>query len=187
VRPSLRSVLRRGAGRIAAKPQSALIVPVPAAEPLVEVWRSSHDPSAALGMPAHVTILYPWFSPKDITPALEAELEELLSPFEAFRFSLAAVDRFPGVLYLAPEPAAPFVALTEAIARRWPKRPPYGGDYEHVVPHLTVAQGSEPGGAAEALEGELPLATEADCVLLMTQDRRTWSVRRRFPLGALPG
>ncbi|MGN6634447.1 MAG: hypothetical protein ACTHJ6_03150 [Oryzihumus sp.] len=31
------------------------------------------------------------------------------------------------VLWLDPEPAAPFVAHTEAIARPWPEAQPYGG------------------------------------------------------------
>ena len=47
---------------------------------------------------------------------------------------------FPdGVLYLAPEPAEPFGALTEAFAAAWPEYPPYGGSFTDVVPHLTVA------------------------------------------------
>ena len=61
-----------------------------------------------------------------------------------FDFLLARVERFPGVLYLAPQPAAPFVALTEALVRAFPQYPPFGGAHEHIVPHLTVAQGDEP-------------------------------------------
>src|SRR6478609_6635048 len=41
---------------------SALVITVPAAEPVVGPWRLQYDPSAAAGMPAHVTVLYPWLA-----------------------------------------------------------------------------------------------------------------------------
>ena len=39
--------------------ESALLVAVPEAEPLVGALRLVHDPSAAVGVPAHITILLP--------------------------------------------------------------------------------------------------------------------------------
>jgi hypothetical protein len=44
--------------------ESAIIVPVPAVEPLVSQWRQRFDVSARHGVPAHITVLYPF-------PALE--------------------------------------------------------------------------------------------------------------------
>ena len=41
---------------------SALVVTVPAAERAVGPWRLHYDPSAAAGMPAHVTVLFPWLA-----------------------------------------------------------------------------------------------------------------------------
>ena len=40
--------------------ESALIVPLLAADGALHRWRSALDPSAAQGVPAHVTIHYPW-------------------------------------------------------------------------------------------------------------------------------
>lgn len=41
-------------------------------------------------------------------------------------------------MWLAPEPAEPFRALTELVWHRFPECPPYGGVHPDVVPHLTV-------------------------------------------------
>jgi hypothetical protein len=40
--------------------QSALLLPVPAAEAAVGPYRALLDPSARDGVPAHITVLYPF-------------------------------------------------------------------------------------------------------------------------------
>jgi 2'-5' RNA ligase len=172
VRTLLRRALRAGRG------ESAIIVPVPAAEPLVGSLRARHDPSAGAGMPAHVTLLYPFLAPGRIDAGVERSLAEAVARFRAFEFALARVDRFPGVLYIAPEPAVPFAGLTAALVARWPECPPYEGRYDDVVPHLTVAIGPEPRGAAGSLEEALPVRARADRIALLTRRRRgRWSTR----------
>ena len=47
-------------------------------------------------------------------------------------------------MYLAPDPAAPFSALTDGIFRAFPDYPPFEGKFDTVVPHVTVAHGDEP-------------------------------------------
>jgi 2'-5' RNA ligase len=133
-------------------------------------------------MPAHVTILFPFLAPDALTPSVEEDLESVLSPFMAFGFRLVAVDRFPKVLYLAPEPADRFRELTAAIQERWPDHPPYGGAFEAVVPHVTVVQGAEPPGVQQELEQAVPIEAEATEVWLMAEKHRRWLVCSRFPL-----
>jgi hypothetical protein len=178
----LARALRRLRGR---RPESALIVPVPEAEPVVGGWRARHDPSASGGMPAHVTVLYPFRPPDEIDRVTEDELSLLASRLPSFHFELARVGRFPGVLYLGPEPQHAFVELTHKITARWPDYPPYHGEFDEVVPHLTVSQGSEPSGLADELSEKLPIGAVAKEIQLMTQDSDgRWSVRARFPLGS---
>src|SRR5215207_2399787 len=43
--------------------ESALLIPVPAAEPTLQRWRERLDPACRLGVPAHVTLLYPFVAP----------------------------------------------------------------------------------------------------------------------------
>ena len=73
-----------------------------------------------------------------------------------------------------------FVELTQAIAERWPDHQPYGGTFEEIVPHLTVAYGAPiPRGLAE----RLPVRVRAEEVWLMSRVARRWTRRRAFPLG----
>jgi hypothetical protein len=168
--------------------ESALLVPVPAAEPLVREHRLAHDPVAPLGVPAHITILYPFIAPDALDAEVEGAITEVLRDFRAFDYALRDVRRFDdGVLYLAPDPDEPFAALTEAFAARWPEHQPYGGGFEDVIPHLTVVMADgAPVAAVEAeLRGGLPLAARAEEVWLMEGhpgDR--WVRRAAFPLSS---
>ena len=44
--------------------ESAVIVPVPEAEPAVGGLRAALDRAAVWGVPAHVTLLYPFVTPR---------------------------------------------------------------------------------------------------------------------------
>jgi 2'-5' RNA ligase len=138
-------------------------------------------------MPAHVTVLYPFLAPDQITHKVEHDLESMLRSSPAFSFRLVAVDRFPGVLYLATEPAEPFRELAALLQGQWPEHPPYGGAFETVVPHVTVIQGSEPPEAAPQLEQATPIEAEATEVWLMAEQHNYWAVLKRFPLGPRTG
>ncbi len=172
--------------------RSALVILVPEADPLVAAYRLRHDPSAAQGMPAHITLLYPFLPPAAIDDPVLAALRALFAAFPAFPYALSAVRAFPDLLYLAPEPDAPFRALIAALAARFPQTPPYGGSIplEEIVPHLTVAHTPDPEKLA-ALRARftaqaaprLPLALRANEVWLMDNREGRWAQRQAFPLG----
>ena len=169
--------------------QSALLVPVPEAEPLVGEWRSLYDASAAAGVPAHITLLYPFVPRPEIDERLLGELQAHFAARAPFSFRFPVLARFPGIVYLAPQPSTPFRALIRDLAVRYPDYPPYGGIHDDVVPHLTVAdrrdrldlvlmQRIETG-----LGPRLPLEARAREVWLMTERRKRWSRKARFRLG----
>lgn len=171
-------------------PESALVVLVPEAEALVRPVRARYDPSAAQGMPAHVTILYPFQPPRAITPSVLAALQDVCARFSPFQVRLSQLGRFPDVLYLAPVPPGPFQVLTHAIVQRFPETPPYGGRFAEVVPHLTLAQLADGEGlehvAAEFMQtagGCLPIEAAVTDVALMDNEPGVWRVRVRFRLG----
>lgn len=169
--------------------ETALLVPVREAEPLVRRHRHALDPVAPLGVPAHVTILYPFVPPEAVDQEVCNAIAAVVDGFEAFDFTLRDVRRFPaGVVYLAPDPPEPFVGLTDAFARRWPDHPPYGGAYDAVVPHLTVAATNgapEVAALVTELQGGLPIRARADAVWLMEgQPEDRWAIRAVFPLSA---
>ncbi|MGY5047205.1 2'-5' RNA ligase family protein [Streptomyces sp. 900105755] len=168
--------------------QSGLIVRVPEAEPVVGAWRDRLDPSARAGVPAHVTVLFPFLDAGLIDGGVHAALGDLLSRHRPFEARFDRCGRFPGVLYLAPapEPAARFRGLTEAIAERWPENPPFGGAFDDIVPHLTVAQGQEEAVIEKAeadLPAGLPVVAQISTVDLLVHDGRRWERRAAFRLG----
>ncbi|MCX5147171.1 2'-5' RNA ligase family protein [Streptomyces sp. NPDC048550] len=165
--------------------QTGLIVKVPEAEPAVRAWRERLDPSAAAGIPAHVTVLFPFLEERLIDAAVHAALTETVGAHRAFDVRFAESRRFPEVLYLAPEPDTELRLLTRAITARWPQAQPYGGRFPDVIPHLTVAQRQEADVLAEIeadLTRSLPLTTRVSSVDLMVHDGTAWRDRASFAL-----
>ncbi|MBM3673915.1 MAG: 2'-5' RNA ligase family protein [Actinobacteria bacterium] len=170
--------------------RTGLLVPVEAVEALVGAIRGRWDPVAHRGVPAHVTVLYP-FVPADGLSAVEVEaVRDALAPIPAFTFEFLRTGRFGDtVLYLAPEPDAPFRALTTALVARFPEQLPYEGEFDDVVPHLTVADAlAAPLGELEAtVRAGLPIAARATEVWLMVEgDDNRWTTHTTFPLHLWP-
>ncbi|MFJ9760019.1 2'-5' RNA ligase family protein [Streptomyces sp. NPDC101149] len=134
--------------------QTGLIVRIPNAELAVRAWRERFDPSAQAGVPAHVTVLCPFLDESRIDARVCSALADMLGSHRAFDLQFESCGRFPGVLYLAPEPDTQLRRLTEVIADRWPEAPPYGGQFAEIVPHLTVADGQDD-ALLDEIEGEL--------------------------------
>ncbi|MEU3463495.1 2'-5' RNA ligase family protein [Streptomyces sp. NPDC006733] len=165
--------------------RTALVVKVPAAEPLVGPWRQRLDPAAATGVPAHVSVLYPFLDPARIDDTVVGALREALGAHAPFEIGFARCGRFPGMLHLVPEPDGPLRAITADVFGRWPEAPPYRGRYADAVPHLTVAYSADPAelDAVEAdLAGGLPLAVRVTEVQLVVWDGARWHDAQTFPL-----
>jgi 2'-5' RNA ligase len=168
--------------------QSALIVPVPEAEALVRPWRlATFGERTSIEIVAHVTLTVPFVRPSEIEESLVRELRTFFAAVAPFDYRLARVERFPEVLWLAPEPAERFVRLTEALVERYPAYPPYAGEFNEIVPHVTIAHG-EFNRAAAAIEPSLPIAARATEARLLCEveregDRVRWVQRTRFAFG----
>ena len=168
---------------------TALVVPVPRVGPIVEPWLEKTVPSKpSIGIPAHVTLLFPFVPAEEVEYQLLDDLKHLFAGFEPFGFTLPRTARFPTTLYLDSEPAGPFVELTKAICGRWPGYEPYEGEFDEVVPHLTVAQGEpELLDLAETdVAPRLPITVRATEVLLLEEVQpfwQEWRTRESFPLG----
>jgi 2'-5' RNA ligase len=166
--------------------ESALIVRVPEAERHVASFRERFDPSAKLGVPAHVTLLFPFVDPGSITEAVIEQVRSVALASPAFEFRLTAIRRFPRAVYLAPEPAELFLALTGQLMRAFPGLPPYAGEHADIVPHLTVAQIEGPRqDAVEAeLRGALRLPIRAACaeLTLIESSSGRWRTLHSFAL-----
>ena len=119
------------------KERAAVVAPVPSAEPVVSAWRERFDRSAARGMPAHITLVYPFLREQDLTDEVLATLLELCAERPVLDVAFRNTARFPGILHVEPEPADELRRFTVAIAEPWPAGPPYGGTVKEVISHLT--------------------------------------------------
>ncbi|MER7822235.1 2'-5' RNA ligase family protein [Streptomyces sp. NPDC096097] len=166
--------------------QAGLVVRIPEAEPCVRGWRERLDPSAQAGVPAHITVLFPFLDESRMDERVHSALADVLGSHQPFDLRFERCGRLPEVLYLVPEPDMQLRQLTEAIADRWPEAPPYGGRFSEVVPHLTIAQGQEDAVMEEIeadLGGRLPFTSHVASVELMVHDGVKWQERASFALG----
>ncbi len=166
------------AASLTGRAATSLIVPVPAAQRLL-------DPSARVrGLPAHITVMYPFLRSREMSRRERRRLADALSAVPAFELTASSIGRFPNVVYLKPEPTSSFLAITHAVMALWPQVRPYEGEFEEIVPHLTVSYGDEaPSGIAE----HLPITAPIEEVWLMRRLGRGWVRSARIPLGAQSG
>ena len=139
----------------------------------------------AAGMPPHITVLFPFVDAEAVDDTVHDGLRSIAADAQPFDLALRGTGRFPGVLYLAPDRATPFVELTRAVEARWPGHPPYGGAYDAVIPHLTVCEGEEePPGFERRIDALLPVHACADELWLMAERRDgSWERLAAFALG----
>jgi 2'-5' RNA ligase len=132
--------LRSRAFAVPRSDESALVVLVPEAELLVAPFRRQFDRSAIRGMPAHITVLYPFRLPRELSEMMVQQLRSSFSRIPRFAFRLTGIFGFPGAVYLAPDPMELFDALAREVAAWFPESPRYGGAFADPMPHLTVAR-----------------------------------------------
>jgi 2'-5' RNA ligase len=169
-------------------PHSGLIIEVPEAEPAVRHHREHLDANAPLGIPAHITVLFPFMPPETIDPSALTRLGELFADVSRFRFRLDHTDWFgDDVLWLGPQDPRPFRDLTQRVFRAYPSFPPFGGRFDDVVPHLTIGHGhpmNDLRTAEDSVQARLPIEASVTAVTLMTQQSAEghWSETATFTL-----
>jgi 2'-5' RNA ligase len=169
---------------------SALIITVPEAEPVVARHRARLDRAASWGVPAHITVLFPFLPPAEIDEHVLDVLGRVAAGVPAFFLTLDKLGWFgERVVWLAPDPAEPFLQLTAAVAARFPSARPYEGAFDEVIPHLTLGHdhpAADLTAAADEVASQLPIRARVDALRLITGRREgggSWLTRGLFPLG----
>ena len=169
---------------------TALIAEIPAAEHAVGAHRAALDRAASWGVPAHITLVFPFLPPDAINPAVLATVGEIAAAQPAIDLTMNRIAWFGDtVVWLAPNPARPFIALTEALVARFPQAQPYGGAFDEVVPHLTIGHDHPRPvlqAAADAVAAHLPIVTPVTSIRLIAGIREpgtSWHRVADFPLG----
>lgn len=169
--------------------ESAVLALVPEAEGIVGKYRRELDPTTAAGVPAHVTVLYPFLPPGRLDDEVVARLRAAVADVPGFGCSFPTTGWFgEDYLWLAPSPADPFLLLTQRVAEAFPECPPYAGRHE-PHPHLTVGYSSHaPVAALRAAEAAivpaLPIGARVGVLHLMAGSREpdSWRVVAELPL-----
>lgn len=167
--------------------RTALIVVVPEAETAVGQLRFELDPVARLGVPAHVSVLFPFVPAAKIDDDVIARTATLLRTVPTFQHSLFRSAWFGHeVLWLAPDASEMFRSLTSTVVGAFPDYPPYAGRFDDVVPHLTIADHAPIDAmqqAEQAVQSHLPISAITRTVTLMVeQPSGHWRAAASFAL-----
>jgi hypothetical protein len=169
--------------------ETALIVEVTAAEPVVGRHRLELDANARLGIPAHVTIIAPFMPGSTIGTEVQARLKRVFATVQPFDFRLDRTGWFgTTVLWLGPQDPMPFSNLTSAVFAEFPDFPPFEGQFDEVIPHLTVGidyPAATMRRAEQQIIPNLPVLGRAAAVTLVGElsPQGRWGTLASFPLG----
>ena len=165
-------------------PDSALVLVV-SLPPALESLRMRSIEDAAAGMPAHVTLLYPFADEAQLSDDVLALVAGIAARHPVLRLNLGEGRRFPDTLYASVEPDALVRAIHAEFAAAFPTLPLYRHAFE-FVPHVSIVEGP-PAGDPLALDDPawrtLPVEQLVDAVDLITAGDGRWATRRGFPLG----
>ena len=163
------------------------MVVVAEAERAVAQLRRQLDPVARLGVPAHVTVLFPFMPASELRDEVTVRLTALFATVPAFTHNFVGTA-WSGdeVLWLASDAAEVFRSMTELVWAAFPAYPPFEGQLDDVVPHLTIAdRGSldEMQAAERTVERHLPISAITRAVTLMVeQPSGRWKPADSFAL-----
>ena len=169
--------------------RSAVIAPIELPASLLAV-RNAGDRMAARGVPAHVTILFPFLRVDALTPDVHAALAAVAGMQPQFAAGFDSVERREQAVWLLPADQRPFLRLTAALAARWPDHPPYEGVHDELIAHLTLVETSDVeilGTAWVAASGSGRFDVEVTQITVIAEDADgRWQTHWRLPMGPAP-
>ncbi len=176
----------------AAARRSALVVVARDAEFVLREARARYQrETVERGIPAHITVLFPFVPEPELDDRTLSGLRDLYAPMSSFAYSLTSVESFPDAAWLAPEPVEPFLELVVRTRAAFPDRPPYGDPAHVPVPHCTVGTDDDPSRVAAMVEDlrarlapRLPIPCRAvEMTLVGERPDGAWVTRAAFPFG----
>ncbi len=167
---------------------TALVIALPAAEPLLAAAKRVNPALVRPGLIAHVTALYPFLPDRELTGDVEQAVRELAATLPPTRVRLTEVVTTPG---FAAAPAPDLQPVTDAVCDRWPEVRPYGGRFgPRPGAHVTVAMGGTDAELARVAEATTPLLPVFDDVAelqLVALTGQGWQLRVTAPFGSAAG
>ncbi|MER6314232.1 2'-5' RNA ligase family protein [Streptomyces sp. NPDC001581] len=168
---------------------TAVVVALPDAAPLLDAaWRI--DPALVRrGVPAHVSLLYPFVPEAALTGEDEKGVRSLAAGFPVAELVLGELVAESGFVAVSVPELQP---LVDAFRAQWPELRPYGGRFgARPAAHVTVAMGADdPTASARvraAVGSLLPLCARAAAVQVVVLTEEGWRPRFTAPLGGSDG
>ena len=158
--------------------------------PAHERLRRASVGDAIDGLPAHLTMLYPFVDPARLGPWVRRRLAEVSATVPAFEYRLVGAGTWPDAIYVAVDPVDPFVELQRRLAAAFPGFPIYGTDPGFdFVPHVTVAEGPpihDPATLDDPAWSSLPRPGRAAFIEVIARPTAApWRTIWRLPLGRM--
>ncbi|WP_098245608.1 2'-5' RNA ligase family protein [Streptomyces formicae] len=168
---------------------TAVVVVLPDAAPLLDAARRIDPALVRRGLPAHVSLLYPFVPVSALTDQDEKGVRSLAAGFPAADLVVEEVVTAPGFVAVTVPGLQP---LVDAFRAQWPALRPYEGRFgARPAAHVTVAMGADDPTVADrvrtAIGSLLPLHTRAAAVQLVTLTEEGWQSRLTVPLGVPDG
>ena len=164
---------------------SALVIVV-RLPPALDALRRRLIADASQGVPPHITLLYPFAEPAQISAAVLDAVAGIAAGHPPLAVRLTEGRRWPDTLYAAVEPEPPLTALQARLAGAFPSLPLYGG--EHLFePHVSIGEGPAvhaPGALDDPAWATLPVGEQVTDVDLITKVDGRWDTRHQFRLKA---
>ena len=147
--------------------------------------------NAAVGVPAHMTLLHPFIEPEDLDPSVRRRLLEVAATHRPFDYRQARQAEWPDAIYVAVEPVRPFVLLHRDLQAAFPDWPIYGAESDfEFEPHITIADRAGklgPGVREDRAWGALPRRAHTNAIdVIATGPEGRWRLVWRIPLGGSP-
>ncbi|MFF4098830.1 2'-5' RNA ligase family protein [Streptomyces sp. NPDC001903] len=167
---------------------TAVVIALPDAAPLLDA-ASRIDPALVRrGVPAHVSLFYPFVPESALTSEDEEAVRSLAAGFPAADLLVEEVVTAPGFVAVT---VPGLQSIVDAFHARWPGLRPYNGRFgARPAAHVTVAMGADdPMTAAHvraAIGGLLPLRVRAAEVQLVALTEEGWRSRFTARLGGVP-
>ena len=157
----------------------------------IKLLRRHRVGNAADGVPAHLTMLFPFVAPERLDSDVRRSLAAVAARIDPFDYRLIGAQTWPETVYLAVDPVAPFLGLHRKLQAAFPGFPIYGPDPGFdFAPHVTIAEGT--GFDARAILRDrslrhLPLRRRAASIEVIARPEvGRWRTIWRLPLGRMP-
>jgi len=169
--------------------QSAVAILLPELDTYVGAYRQKYDPSAHFGFPPHMTILWPFMRPDQITEETETQLSRLFSSFRKFHIQFSKTGKSPTGKYLIPNPSDPIIKMISAAKKLFPDYPLYRDKDYQPNPHITIIHEKDPekldlvsAKLDREIEKSFPIQTRVKNVWLLEFCGNIWEKRKPFVL-----